>query len=61
MNLKQNLLESKTIEGKSPVSKKDKQPDNIPSTTRKEKSRGKRGDPSPKAKYSLATDSEPVP
>ena len=55
-------LEWAAIEGESPVS--ERFGDSLvalPSTTGHEKPRGNPGGPSPKAKYSSATDSEPVP
>ena len=48
-------------EGKSPVVETSFPPEWILSTAGHEKSRRKLGGPSPKAKYSLVTDSEPVP
>ena len=57
-----NGLESPTIDGDSPVRKM--HPTSwidSPSTTGHVKSCGNSGGPSPKAKYYLVTDSEPVP
>ena len=56
------LLERTTIEGDSPVDETLRPLwKQFPSTAGHVKSRGKPGGPSPKAKYSLATDSELVP
>jgi hypothetical protein len=54
-------LERPAIEGDSPVVETSFPPEWILSTTGHEESRRKQGGPSPKAKYSLVTDSEPVP
>ena len=54
-------LERSVIEGKNPVVETSFPPEWILSTAGHEKSRRKQGGPSPKAKYSLVTDSEPVP
>ena len=55
-------LERVTKEGDSPVDKiLSSSWKQFPSTAGHVQSRGKPGGPSPKAKYSLATDSEPVP
>ena len=48
-------------EGDSPVRERFKGPSGIPSTTGHVESRWNLGGPSPKAKYSAVTDSEPVP
>ena len=56
-----NGLESPAIVGDSPVFENEIHLRGIPSTAGHEKSRGKLGGPSPKAKYSSLTDSEPVP
>ena len=48
-------------EGNSPVVEMSSPPEWILSTAGHVKSRRKLGGPSPKAKYSLVTDSEPVP
>ena len=56
-----NCLERQAIEGNSPVIEKASSPECILSTTEHEKFRRNPGGPSPKAKYSLVTDSEPVP
>ena len=45
----------------SPVAETGVPPGRTLSTTGHEKPRGNQGGPPPKAKYSLATDSEPVP
>jgi hypothetical protein len=57
-----NGLESPTIDGDSPVGEIH-QPSwiGLPSTTGHVESCGNLGGPSPKAKYYLVTDSEPVP
>ena len=55
-------LEGVAVEGESPVDENLADSlDRFLSTTGHEKSRGKLRGPSRKAKYSLATDSEPVP
>jgi hypothetical protein len=54
-------LERPTEEGNSPVGKSAFSPEWILSTAEHEKFRRNLGGPSPKAKYSLVTDSEPVP
>ena len=54
-------LERPAIEGDSPVGDMLLAPTGTLSTAGHEKSRGKLRGPSRKAKYSLATDSEPVP
>ena len=55
-------MERLTIEGESPVTERDISLwVSNPSTTGHEKSCKNLGGPSPKAKYSLATDSEIVP
>ena len=54
-------LESSGIESKTLVDENQKLASSIPSTARHEKPRGNQGGPPPKAKYSLVTDSEPVP
>jgi hypothetical protein len=54
-------LESSGIGGKTPVDEKKSDLESILSTAGHEESRGKQGGPPPKAKYSLATDSEQVP
>jgi hypothetical protein len=57
-----NGLERPTIDGDSPVRKIDQTSwVGFPSTTGHVKSCGNSGGPSPKAKYYLVTDSEPVP
>ncbi len=53
--------EGQAKESKSPVFEIVFIPSSILSTARHEKSRRNPGGPSPKAKYSLVTDSEPVP
>ena len=53
-------LERPIIEGNDPVDERNDQPSRIPSTAGHEKPRGNPGGPPPKAKYSLATDSELV-
>ena len=55
------VLERQTIEGESPVSEIQSTPDEYLSTTGHVQSGGNLGGPSSKAKYSLTTDSEPVP
>jgi hypothetical protein len=52
------LLERRSKGCDRHVGKKVKEQDMIQSTTRHEKSGGKQGGPSPKAKYYLVTDSE---
>ncbi len=54
-------LERSAEEGKSPVGETFNAPMSILSTAEHEKFRRNPGGPSPKAKYSLVTDSEPVP
>ena len=54
-------MERPTIEGNSPVIKSLFPPEWILSTAEHVKFRRNLGGPSPKAKYSLVTDSEPVP
>ena len=54
-------LERPAIVGDSPVSETLIHPRGTPSTAEHEKFRGNPGGPSPKAKYSSLTDSEPVP
>ncbi len=56
-----NGLERPAIEGDSPLSEVVLAPMGTLSTAGHEKSRGNLRGPSRKAKYSLATDSEPVP
>lgn len=55
------VLERPAIESNSLVIETSSPPRRILSTTGHVKPRGKQGGPPPKAKYSLATDSEPVP
>ena len=56
------FLESSTTEGESPVSENNITLLNMfPSTTKQVEFCGNPGEPSPKAKYSLVTDSESVP
>ena len=55
------ILEKSTKEGKGPVVEKTFPPEWILSTAEHVKFRRNPGGPSPKAKYSLVTDSEPVP
>ncbi len=55
------LLERVAIEGDSPVGENRWTPDRLPSTAGHVEPCGNSGGPSPKAKYSLVTDSEPVP
>ena len=55
------LLERVAIEGDRPVGESEWTPDRLPSTTGHVEPCGNSGGPSPKAKYSLVTDSEPVP
>ncbi len=54
-------LEKSAIEGKGPVVEKLFSPEWILSTAEHVEFRRNPGGPSPKAKYSLVTDSEPVP
>ena len=54
-------MERPATEGDSPVCEIQASPRSIPSTTGHVKPRGNLGGPSSKAKYYLATDSEPVP
>ncbi len=54
-------LERPAREGESPVVETSFPPERILSTAGHEESRRKQGGPSPKAKYSLVTDSAPVP
>ena len=54
-------LERSAGVGKSPVGEMTCTPMSILSTAEHEKFRRNPGGPSPKAKYSLVTDSEPVP
>ena len=54
-------LERPAIGGNSPVAERVLSPGRIPSTAGHVEPRGKQAGPSAKAKYSLATDSEPVP
>lgn len=54
-------MERMTIEGNSPVHDKRADARSILSTAEHEEFRRNLGGPSPKAKYSLVTDSEPVP
>ena len=56
-----NGLERPAKEGNSPVIETLFPPEWILSTAEHEKFRRNPGGPSPKAKYSLVTDSEPVP
>ena len=55
------VLERPTIAGDSPVGQIQPSPDEFLSTAGHEEARGNPGGPPSKAKYSLATDSEPVP
>lgn len=55
------ILEKSAIEGKGPVVEKLFSPEWILSTAEHVEFRRNPGGPSPKAKYSLVTDSEPVP
>ena len=55
------VLERPTIEGDSPVCEIQTAPDKFLSTTGHVIARGNLGRPLSKAKYSLATDSAPVP
>ena len=55
------LLERRAIDGESPVNDSQLTRDGTLSTAGHVKSRGNLRGPSRKAKYSLATDSEPVP
>lgn len=59
--LSRSGLERPGTEGKTPVGEKLIGPERIPSTTGHVEPRGNPGGPPPKAKYSLATDSERVP
>ena len=54
-------LERSSKEGNTPVGERETFCEGILSTAGHEKPRGKLGGPPPKAKYSLATDSELVP
>ena len=54
-------LERSTVDGDSPVGKMIVPPAVFPSTAGHEESCRNPGGPSPKAKYSSVTDSEPVP
>ena len=54
-------MERPTRDGDSPVGEISNHPRVSPSTTRHVKPCGNLGGPSSKAKYSLVTDSEPVP
>ena len=54
-------MEKSVKEGKNPVDEIWKAPRRILSTAEHEEFRRNPGGPSPKAKYSLVTDSEPVP
>ena len=54
-------MERPTTDGESPVYEILNHPMGTPSTTRHVKPCGNPGGPSSKAKYSLMTDSEPVP
>jgi hypothetical protein len=56
-----NGLEGPAKEGKRPVAEEARPPEWILSTAGHEKPRRNLGGPSPKAKYSPVTDSEPVP
>jgi hypothetical protein len=56
-----SLLESRAIEGDSPVPETESTPRKHPSTAGHEKPCGNLGGPPSKAKYYLATDSELVP
>ena len=56
-----NDLEKSVKEGKNPVDEIWKAPRRILSTAEHEEFRRNPGGPSPKAKYTLVTDSEPVP
>jgi hypothetical protein len=58
---KLNGLERPAIEGDGPVSEISDGPRSIPSTAEHVQLCGNLGGPSSKAKYYLATDSEPVP
>ena len=55
------VLERPAKEGESPVNETSHTPMSILSTAEHVKFRRNPGGPSPKAKYSLVTDSEPVP
>jgi hypothetical protein len=59
--LSQSSLESETVEGDSPVGEKNISSSVSPSTVEHVEFHGKLGGPSPKAKYTPMTDSEPVP
>ncbi len=59
--IRRMVLEKPTIEGKGPVVESYFSPEWILSTAEHVKFRRNLGGPSPKAKYSLVTDSEPVP
>ena len=59
--IRRMVLEKPTIEGKGPVVENIYSLEWILSTTEHVKFRRNLGGPSPKAKYSLVTDSEPVP
>ena len=54
-------LERRATEGESPVGEMAGPPEVFPSTAGHVEPRGNLGGPSSKAKYYLATDSEPVP
>jgi hypothetical protein len=54
-------MERSVVEGNNPVVETSFPPEWILSTAGHVKSRRKQGGPSPKAKYYLVTDSEPVP
>ena len=56
-----NVLESSSIEGDTPVHENGIDLGLSPSTTGHVKSGGNLGGPPSKAKYSMSTDSEPVP
>ena len=56
-----NELESSAVQGNSPVVEIAYTPMSILSTAEHEEFRRNPGGPSPKPKYSLVTDSEPVP
>ena len=59
--VKRSGLERPAVGSNSLVAENNWTPDRIPSSTGHEKSRVNPGGPPPKAKYSLATDSEQVP
>ena len=61
VSLNRRGLERPGTEGNTPVGEKADGEESIPSTTGHVKPRGNLGGPPPKAKYFLATDSEPVP